>query len=63
MKADILNEFKSVEKDLTITISKAQTNGSGISTADSESFIKGLKAAHNGVYRMSPEVEGACGIF
>ena len=58
LKADILNEFKSVEKDLTITISKAQTNGSGISTADSESFIKGLKAAHNGVYRMSPEVEG-----
>ncbi|OPC06334.1 cytosol nonspecific dipeptidase [Elizabethkingia ursingii] len=58
LKADILNEFKSVEKDLTITISKAPTNGSGISTADSESFIKGLKAAHNGVYRMSPEVEG-----
>ncbi|KAF5303241.1 hypothetical protein FQR65_LT19005 [Abscondita terminalis] len=58
LKTDILNEYKSVEKKLTITIGKTQIDGSGISISDSEAFIKGLKAAHNGVYRMSPDVKG-----
>ena len=58
LKADILNEFKTVEKDLNISITKTQVSGQGISTEESTAFVKGLKAAHNGVYRMSPDVEG-----
>lgn len=58
LKADILNEFKSLEKDLEINISKVDVNGKAMSVSDSSSFSKALKAAHNGVYRMSPDVEG-----
>ncbi|HET8573954.1 MAG TPA: aminoacyl-histidine dipeptidase [Edaphocola sp.] len=58
LKADILDEFKSLEKDLEINISTVEVNGKAMSVADSSTFIKALKAAHNGVYRMSPDVEG-----
>lgn len=57
LKSEILNEFKSIEKDLNISISVADLSGDAISTEDSARFIRGLKAAHNGVYRMSPDVE------
>lgn len=58
LKADILNEFKSLEKDLEINISTVEMNGKAMSVGDSSTFIKALKAAHNGVYRMSPDVDG-----
>lgn len=58
LKADILNEFKSLEKDLEINISTVEVNGKAMSVADASIFIKALKAAHNGVYRMSPDVQG-----
>ena len=58
LKTDILNEFKSLEKDLEINISKVAVDEKAMSVPDSSTFVKGLKAAHNGVYRMSPDVEG-----
>lgn len=53
---EIIEEFASLEKDLTITIEKVENNESGISAEESRKIIQVLKSAHNGVYRMSPDV-------
>ena len=58
LKNEILEEFATIEKDLSITISTTQSSEKGISSGNSTAIIKALKAAHNGVYRMSPDVEG-----
>lgn len=57
LKASILEEFETVERDLSITIENFTTNEEAISAEDSKKIILALKAAHNGVYRMSPDVE------
>lgn len=56
LKAEILEEFESIEKDLTITIEKAETSDKAISHEESKKVVYAIKAAHNGVYRMSPDV-------
>lgn len=56
LKEEILIEFASVEKDLSIQIEKSEDSNQGLSAADSKKIIYALKAAHNGVYRMSPDV-------
>lgn len=58
IKSEILDEFASLEKDLEIKIEKATISGNAISEKDSRKIILALKAAHNGVYRMSPDVQG-----
>ena len=56
LKAAILEEFASVEKDLKINIETFSTPEKAISVEDSKKVILALKSAHNGVYRMSPDV-------
>lgn len=56
LKEEILIEFASVEKDLSIQIEKSEDSNQGLSAGDSKKIIYALKAAHNGVYRMSPDV-------
>ena len=56
LKAEILEEFAAVEKDLQINIENFSTPEKAISEEDSKNIILALKAAHNGVYRMSPDV-------
>ncbi len=58
LKAEILEEFATIEKDLSISIEATNNLNKGISTENSNSIIRSSKAAHNGVYRMSPDVEG-----
>lgn len=58
LKASILEEFANVEKDLTIRIEAFTSAEKAISEEDSKKIILALKAVHNGVYRMSPDVEG-----
>lgn len=58
LKVDILNEFKSIEKDLTISFEEIEVKNVAMTMEDSARLIKSIKAAHNGVYRMSPDVEG-----
>lgn len=58
LKTCILNEFKSIEKDLIINFIASDLSDNAISNSDSGRFIRSLCSAHNGVYRMSPEVEG-----
>lgn len=57
LKSAILEEFASVEKDLQINIENFTTAEKAISEEDSRKIILALKAAHNGVYRMSPDVK------
>lgn len=56
LKALILEEFANVEKDLQINIENFSTTEKAISEEDSKKIILALKSAHNGVYRMSPDV-------
>lgn len=58
IKKDILTEYKSLEENLTITAEK--TNDANLKTmagADQTKFLNAMNAAHNGVYRMSPDIE------
>ena len=56
LKAAIIEEFTTVEKDLHINIETYSTPEKAISEEDSKKIILALKSAHNGVYRMSPDV-------
>lgn len=57
LKASILEEFADVENDLQINIENFSTAEKAISEEDSKKIILALKSAHNGVYRMSPDVK------
>ncbi len=58
LKADIFNEYHSVEKDLIINISKEKMEGEALTSNDSMLIIKAITTAHNGVYRMNPDTYG-----
>ncbi len=58
LKSEILEEFASIEKDLSISIEKDSSSEKAISHEDSKKIIWALKTLHNGVYRMSPDVAG-----
>ncbi|WP_379969107.1 aminoacyl-histidine dipeptidase [Epilithonimonas sp. UC225_85] len=58
LKSEILEEFSSLEKDLTINIVKTDSSDKVVSTENSKKIIFAVNAAHNGVFRMSPDVEG-----
>ena len=57
LKKEILEEFASVEKDLHINIETFSSAEKAISEEDSRKIILALRSAHNGVYRMSPDVK------
>ncbi|RIL68954.1 cytosol nonspecific dipeptidase, partial [Staphylococcus devriesei] len=56
LKGSILEEFANVEKALHINIENFSTTEKAISEEDYKKIILALKSAHNGVYRMSPDV-------
>ena len=56
LRKAILEEFADVEKDLAINIETFSTPEKAISDENSARIILALKALHNGVYRMSPDV-------
>ena len=58
LKSEILDEFSSLEKDLSIDISIISIEENIINNESSIKIIHALNTAHNGVFRMSPEVEG-----
>lgn len=57
LKQEILEEFAEIEKDLQINIENFSSEKKAISETDSKNIILALKSAHNGVYRMSPDVK------
>ena len=55
---EIKAEFEKLEPRLEITIAEAETPAKVMKVEDQQSFVKALATAHNGVYRMSPEIDG-----
>jgi dipeptidase D len=56
-KEALHDEFKNLEPGLSIAMVDAQS-GTAISAVDSTRLIYTLLGIHNGVYRMSPDIEG-----
>lgn len=56
LKTLILEEFSLLEKDLTINIEENDTEGNIVNQENSAKIIRALHSAHNGVFRMSPDV-------
>lgn len=58
MKTAILSEYKSLELNLSISVEKSKENFTKVMTGDDQiKFLNAINAAHNGVYRMSPDIE------
>jgi len=57
-KADILKEFRSIEPNLTISAESLPTPSKVMAIADQEKMTRAIAAMPNGVFRMSPEVQG-----
>lgn len=56
--SEIKSEFSSIDSNLTIHLSQIVHVEKGLSVEDSKKFISSLQAAPNGVFRMSPDIEG-----
>jgi dipeptidase D len=56
--ADFKNEFKSIEPHFVIKAEIKTYPAHMMDTADFDKILRTLCAVHNGVYRMSPEIEG-----
>lgn len=57
LKNEIHKEFKSLEPELEIRLDTAQMIKSVMSKEEFSALVKSLYAAHNGVYRMSPDIQ------
>ncbi len=57
VKKEIIEEYDSIEKDLEINISEIDMPSSVLSKDDQRALINAVYAAHNGVFRMSPDIE------
>ena len=55
--ADIKNEYKSLEPNLSITLGAGEKHEKAASPAETHRLVCTLRGLHNGVYRMSPDVE------
>ena len=55
--SDIQAEYKTMEPNLTIEIAKADLPNKVMDLGVQEGFIRGIYAAHNGVYRMSADIK------
>ncbi len=53
----IINEFHTIEKALVFELNETNTEDSAVAHQDFEKIINTLTAVHNGVFRMSPDIE------
>jgi len=58
LRADIIDEYSTIEPNITILLSETEAINSAMSLEDSKILVKTVMAAYNGVYRMSPDVPG-----
>ena len=56
--SSIREEYKSLEPNLNIELSEVKSPEKVMEVGAQELLVKAIYAAHNGVYRMSPEIEG-----
>ncbi|WBL23496.1 aminoacyl-histidine dipeptidase [Zunongwangia sp. HRR-M8] len=55
---EIKKEYASLEPNMDISISEAEVSGDVMKVEGQMEIIKAVASAHNGVYRMSPDIEG-----
>lgn len=55
---EIKSEFASLEPDMKFRIEQTELPKKIMSSDVQDAFLKSIYAAHNGVYRMSPDIEG-----
>ena len=58
MRQEILTEFAGLEPDLSIQYTAIDAPEEVMPSEDFKRLIYGVQATHNGVYRMSPDIEG-----
>ena len=58
VSSEISKEYQSIEKDLVILIEPAELPTTILSEAEQDKLLKSIYAIHNGVFRMSPDIEG-----
>ncbi len=54
----IKDEYHTLEKDLVVEYNSADSDGAAVPCADTVKIVNALFAVHNGVFRMSPDIEG-----
>lgn len=57
LKNEIITEFATIEENLKIELTEIEGEKTALNSEDSKKIISSLQAAHNGVYRMSPDIE------
>ena len=57
LKKEIVAEFLSLEENLSIELVAAAHAVKGLDNIDSKKLLSAIQGAHNGVYRMSPDIE------
>ena len=55
---DIINEYTTIEDELEIDLEECILPESVLSKKDTETLLKVIYTTHNGVFRMSPDIEG-----
>ena len=59
MALTLKNEFASIEKELAIALNPVASNSDkAVASDDLNKIIRSIYAVHNGVFRMSPDIEG-----
>ena len=58
VSSEIRKEYQSIEKDLEILIKPADVPKTTLSKPEQDTLIKSIYAIHNGVFRMSPDING-----
>ena len=56
--AAIKKEYAALEEDLTITLEEVEVPEKVMDLGVQEGILRSIYSAHNGVYRMSPDIEG-----
>lgn len=57
LREEIITEFSTIEENLEIELTKIEGETSFLNFEDSKKIISAIQAAHNGVYRMSPDIK------
>ncbi len=57
-KEIILNEFAKLEPKLSISLTKTKVPETVMETGDQDILLRAIYGIHNGVFRMSPEIDG-----
>jgi len=58
LETEIKEEFKTIEAKLVVSAKIVEATGKAVSDSDAKKIINTLYATQNGVFRMSPDIEG-----